>query len=234
MVGKVPKILVTGEHDERAPEGVEWVCVPVLRFERLTVAAPLIAEAVERPFGWIVFASPRAVTFWCETLLEHGVDLPIETQVACVGESTAAAAEEAGFSPDFYPTEPGSEAFLVEFEDLLSNTLEKPRVLIPQAEGGRPAIALRLKELGCDVTEVPLYKSIPRDDLGGLDRLGDLSGLIFTSPSSAEALLARFTPPAGVQWIAIGQYTRDFLAGRGAKDVRLLPGGEFSRVREVL
>ena len=68
------------------------------------------------------------------------MELPIETQVACVGESTAAKASDAGFNPDFFPTEPGSEVFLEEFEDMVSNTQDKPRVLIVQAEKGRVKI----------------------------------------------------------------------------------------------
>ena len=56
----------------------------------------------EKPFDWIIFTSVRAVRFWSDFLLEQGIDFPIETQVACIGETTAHAAEMDGILPIFF------------------------------------------------------------------------------------------------------------------------------------
>src|SRR5262245_6593332 len=134
------RVIVTGEHDleEKSltlSDGrrVEWIELNLLHFERLPIEKEFLEALSARPFQWILFTSPRSVQFWTETLVEHGLDFPVETQVACIGEKTATVAGDQGYTPDFYPTESGSEAFVEEFKDLLSNQNDKPRVLIPQA-----------------------------------------------------------------------------------------------------
>lgn len=227
------RILVTGEHDESLPSGFDWVSLVVLQFERLPVACALLTEAVEKPFDWILFTSPRAVRFWSETWVEKGMDFPLQTQVGCIGESTANAARQDGFDPDFYPTEPGSEAFLAEFEHLLSNTSSKPRILMPVAEKGRLAIPLRLGALGCSVTTVPIYRTSPRQDLQ-VPSLEGFRAVVFTSPSSVDAILSKAAVPEGVQVVGIGRYTCEHLQTLGFSKAKPLPDGAFHRLGEVL
>lgn len=228
----LPRILVTGEHEGSLPSGIDWVSLSVLDFERLPVAAELIRAVAEKPFDWIFFTSPRAVRFWSETWVEHGLDFPLQTQVGCIGERTAEAAAQDGFNPDFYPTEPGSEAFLSEFEHLLSNTSVKPRILMPVAEKGRVTIPLRLRELGCAVVTVPLYRTSARPDLA-VPALADFDAVVFTSPSSVDAVLAKTTVPEGVRIVGIGRYTSDHLGSLGLSAAQL-PEGSFDRIGEVL
>ena len=235
------KILVTGEpvdDADRFPREaggreLEWTRLPVLRFERLPVAPELMRTVVEKPFGWVILASPRAVRFWTETLLEHQVDFPLETQVACLGEKTADAAADDGFTPDFYPTEPGTETFLAEFEDLLAQRAEKPSILMPVAEGGRPTIRERLVELGCEVTVVPLYRTLPVEERPAAAVAGH-DALVFTSPSSVDAFLRHFEIPSGVRVVSLGRYTGEHLVRRGVAGARLLPHGDFRRIGDVL
>src|SRR4051812_45839061 len=100
------RIIVTGDHqdfDSRFPSELghqgrplEWISLPVLRFERLAVDRNILEQVTERPFDWIVFTSPRSVNFWSEVLLENGLDFPVETQVACIGIKTAEFANNDG------------------------------------------------------------------------------------------------------------------------------------------
>lgn len=242
-MGETWKVLVTGEHASLANhssllvEGkpVEWFQLSVLQYERLPVSETLLHTVQDSPYGWIVFTSPRAVKFWTETLLEQGADLPIETQVACIGETTANAASLDGYTPDFYPTEPGSEQFLLEFKHLLSNTAEKPRVLLVQAEGGRTLLAQSLSQLGCAVTVLPLYRSHARAALPDFSahQVNAFDAVVFTSPSSVEAFKKHFPIPARAKIGAIGTYTRDCLASAGIQ-ARLLPEGNFQRIGDIL
>jgi len=240
------RILVTGERedlDHRLPSelgfnglSLEWISLPLLRFERLTVDAEVIENALAIPPEWIIFTSIRTVTFWSELLMETGVDFPLESQVACIGETTAEAANQDGFTPDFYPTEPGSEKFLEEFEHLLSNNSVKPRVLIPISESGRGLIALRLKELGCTVTTLPIYRTIAREDAGrwiSQEQIAKSSMIIFTSPSSVDAFLQNFSVPENISVACLGKYTSEYLSKKGLKN-RIVPGGDFERVGELL
>ena len=94
------RIIITGEHEDLAARcptrlvrdgrPLQWVELPVLRFEKLPVDPAVIDELVKKPVDWILFTSTRSVRFWAETLMEKGVDFPVETQVACIGEHTAA------------------------------------------------------------------------------------------------------------------------------------------------
>ena len=168
--------------------------------------------------------------------MEAGIDFPLETQVACIGEKTAEVANLDGFTPDFYPTEPGSEKFLEEFEHLLSNNSVKPRVLMPMAKAGRPMIAQRLKELGCNVVTIPLYETLPREDIGRTitqEELKKSSMIVFTSPSSVDAFISHFRIPEDVLVASIGKFTSDYLTGKGVEN-QIVPCGDFERVGELL
>ncbi len=240
------RILVTGEHDDlasRCPSqldtgrALEWVQLPVLEFERLPVSADLVERLIQKPMNWIFFTSQRSVQFWSEVLLENGVDFPLETQVACIGESTAEAAARDGFNPDFYPTEPGTECFLREFEDLLSNNSQKPSFFIPMAEGGRTTIRDRLKELGCEVLSITLYRTKPRKDLGvsfSEAELAKFDLILFTSPSSFDAFSRAFRVPGEVKVASLGRYTAQHLIRKGLSDQKQLPDGDFQRIGELL
>lgn len=243
-MGEPIRILVTGEHEDlEKPEAtsaggrpIEWIQLPVLRFERIPVDAAIVEDLVASPVEWILFTSQRAVRFWSELLLETNVDFPLETQVACIGERTAEYASQDGFTPDFYPTEPGTEKFLEEFRDLLSNNTVKPRVVIPMAEGGRTTIRDELAALGCKVISIPLYRTLPLDDIPKrltAEELSKVSAILFTSPSSVDAFTKHFQIPKQAKVVAIGQFTGEYLEKKGLGP-RLLPEGDFQRIGEVL
>ncbi len=238
------KVLVTGEHESlpticdtpSGPKEVEWVQVPVLFFEKLPVEDEVIENLIKKPADWIFFTSPRAVQFWTEALLQLGVDMPLETQVACIGEATAKAAGLDGFTPDFYPTEPGSEKFLEEFADLLSNNTRKPTVFIPMAEGGRTLVRDKLTEMGCQVTWIALYRTLPLDGMPPqlAESLAGSDAILFTSPSSVEAVTQSLRLPQTLKVVSLGKFTAEKLEEKGVRSFELLPEGDFSRIGEVL
>ena len=88
-MGKNIKIVVTGENrdlEENIPSAhldsdvsFQWVQWPVLEFKKLTVSPEVLARVIEKPYEWIIFTSPRAVRFWTETMVEAGLDFPLET-----------------------------------------------------------------------------------------------------------------------------------------------------------
>ena len=240
------RILVTGEHEDfqsRCPsalpsgEPLEWVQIPVLEFQRLPVPEGIVERLIHKPVDWIIFTSSRAVSFWSEVLMEQGLDFPLETQVACIGEHTAEIASRDGFTTDFFPTEPGTEKFLEEFEDLLSNNSVKPSIFIPMAEGGRTTLRDRLKSQGCEVISISLYRSLPRTDIAktlSKEELEKASLILFTSPSSCDALLKAHQIPSHVKVASLGRYTASHLLNKGFIDQKMLPDGDFHRIAEVL
>lgn len=237
------RIIVTGEHKEtslptRLSDGatLAWRSVPVLEFEKIPVEKKLVETLIKDPVDWIIFTSERSVRFWGEVLMEGGVDFPVKTQVACMGEHTAKTAELDGFAPDFYPTEHGSEKFLEEFESLLSNHPDKPSIFLPMAHRGRTTIRDRLVELGCKVTPVPLYRTLHRKDIANLlssEELEKADLILFTSPSSFDAFTKSMTLPRGIKIAGLGRYTCSHLQAKGLTHV-MLPEGDFQRIGEIL
>lgn len=238
------KILVTGEHDDletKLPKELpgigplEWVMIPVLEFELLRIDPDKWDSILQKPVDWILFTSRRSVTFFSEVLLEQGWDFPVETQVACIGEHTAAAANQDGFSPDFYPTDPGTESFLEEFESLIRNNSQKPSVFIPISQSGRMTIGDRLKQLGCEVFSLPLYKTKPKQRLRVSEGdIIDSSCVVFTSPLSYDAFASHLPLPRNAKIMSIGRYTAGHLASKGFEKTIPVPGGDLSRIGEVL
>lgn len=241
-MGSAWKVLVTGDHESLlhtpvlvAGKPVEWKQVRVLEYERLPLNPETLEKVQQHPYEWIIFSSPRAVRFWTETLLEKGQDLPIETQVACIGESTAEAASQDGYTPDFYPTEPGSECFISEFSDMISNQPEKPTVLIVQAENGRTFLATELARLGCRVSSVFIYRSKARETISELptQSLAECDAVVFTSPSSFDAFQKHFQIPPPTKVGAMGTFTQERLKKAGIAS-KLLPEGNFQNIGELL
>ena len=241
---KTVRILITGEHDDPtsfpkslAEDGtrLEWISLPVLRFERLPVDAETVERLVAKPMEWVVFTSQRTVRFWSDCLMEHGFDFPAETQVACIGEKTAQVASMEGFTPDFFPSEPGTECFLEEFESMIGRN--RPSVFLPMAEGARLTLRNRLRDLGCELQALPLYRTLPREDLRQAydeKRLEQTQLVLFTSPSSVDAFTSVFSIPPQVKIASLGHYTARHLEQKGYSDQRMLPAGDFQRIGEVL
>lgn len=237
------KVVVTGDHESLKGihpmtvqgRAVEWIQIPVLDYERLPISDETLAKVQSAHFHWLVFTSPRSVKFWTETLLEKGIDLPIETQVACIGEATANVASNDGYTPDFYPTESGSEQFAIEFEDMISNIPDKPSILILQAENGRTFIAEALSRLGCTVSSAFLYRSRPKTDRPStsVELMEASNAVLFTSPSSFEAFKRHFPIPKHPRIGAMGTFTREHLKKMGI-EARLLPEGDFQNIGDLL
>lgn len=240
------KILVTGDHEDlnsRFPselghrgQPLEWISIPVFSYERLQVDPDILKALDGDPPDWLIFTSQRSVGFWVDLLLEHGMSFPTQTQVAAIGQRTAEIANQEGFTPDFYPTEPGTEKFLEEFQDLLSNTYIKPYVFIPMAEGGRTTLRDELSNIGCRVKWVSLYRSVPKEDLLETVSQNDVDSadiILFTSPNSVDVFKSHFKIPKKVQVASIGRYTLEHLSKMGIKAERL-PDGDFERIGELL
>jgi uroporphyrinogen-III synthase len=240
------RILVTGDRAEvlpsyptELPDGIklEWKSLQVLCYDRIAVSPDIVERLVHKPAEWVIFTSPRAVEFWVTALLDSGWDFPAETRVACIGEKTADVAAEFGLNADFVPSRPGTEGFLDEFEPLLRKKHVKPTVFIPMAEGGRLTITNRLKDLGCEVLRVPVYRTRPVEDLS--DRMTQsefdaFSLVLFTSPSSVDALTQCFSIGPNTNLVAIGDFTARHLQDQGYGMRKVLPEGDFARIAEVL
>ena len=207
------RVLVT-----RAAEQAAEICAALRSKGAIPVVRPMIElaaiegeaerEAVERAIAGlssytaVVFTSSNAVRFFalaCGGPQGPEVSPPplaAQTRVFCVGDATARAAFEAGMPVHLVASgRSDAEALLARLLSALDGADE--RVLIPRSRIARTVIADGLGASGVAVDSVAFYENrrpaMDDDEVRGLIESGDLSALIFTSPSTVDHLLAALT-----------------------------------------
>jgi len=142
---------------------------------------------------WAVFTSENAVQVMLDLMQEQGADMRAfaGARVCAVGPATAKALAARGLIADLVPSEADGDAVL---EALLATDVEGASVLLPRAEGARPALPDGLRAAGANVDELTLYLSAPPADPPApvLDRVrrGDVDIVTFTSSSTVRNLVA--------------------------------------------
>jgi uroporphyrinogen-III synthase len=179
-----------------------------IRFPTLEILGPADKHAARAALGTarhahlLVFVSSNAVQYAFPLLPD---ELPIDLEIAAVGQATARALEAMGLPATLVPRRMDSEGLLA--LPLLED-MHGRRVIILRGNGGRELIAQTLRERGADVQQVEVYRrQLParggaRNLVAGWDRLVDAvvatSGAIldnlFTLVGEEGAGLVRRTP----------------------------------------
>ncbi len=155
--------------------------------------AALAALAALDDYALMIFVSLNAV--------EHGLALmgtarALEAR-ACmiaVGESTAAALEQAGFDSVLRPAQGSSSEALLALPELDGKSVAGSRILIVRGEGGRQLLGDTLSKRGARVTYAEVYRRArPEVNGGGLadrGRNGGIDTIVITSLEGFENLFA--------------------------------------------
>ncbi|WP_226011173.1 uroporphyrinogen-III synthase [Halomicrobium salinisoli] len=171
--------------DERTDEAVELleslgadpVPDPMLAVEP-TGAAP--REDAE----YVVLTSKTGV----ELAAEAGWD-PGEASVCAIGEATAEALEDAGYSVDLVPEEYSSTGLV----DALADDAAGARVEVARSDHGSDVLTDGLEDAGAYVHETVLYRLVRPESAGESAELaadGDLDAALFTSSLTVTHFLA--------------------------------------------
>lgn len=168
-------------------------CEPILRRRTLDPRLTRLPAA-----DWTVITSARTA----ETLDELGWAIPESSRIAAVGPATARALRHFGYEAELIPSG-GSTA-----EDLLA---EFPSghgtVALPASQLARPTLAEGLRDLGWDVTPIPVYTMEPVPPSPELTRAwrdGEFDAVIVTAGSIARAVDRLLGWPTGVRIVAFG------------------------------
>ncbi|MGA9060525.1 MAG: uroporphyrinogen-III synthase [Terracidiphilus sp.] len=212
--------------------GAEAIEVPVLEIQSPANFEPLDKALDEiHSYDWLILTSANTV----RALVERAAALMfplvsvVQLKVAAVGEATAEAAREAGFSiaivPDSYVAE--------ELIECIADQAAGRRVLLARAEIARDVIPDALRAAGAKVDVVDAYRNIMPEAAPGLLREAlakRIDAATFTSSSSVTHLAeaARRAgiafPFAGVAAVSIGSITTKTLRELGWE-----PAAEASR-----
>lgn len=220
------RIVVTRPPDAAAPFadrlrelGAEPVLLPTITIRPPQDTRPLDrALACLDQYDWVVFTSANAVEHvWkrLETLelhLEAGGWPPI----AAIGPATAGALAERELAPTLVPDRHVAEALAEAL--MATGDLRGRRVLLPQGNLARPALADSLRAVGAAVDAPIAYENV-RADVDRALLVQPIDAITFTSPSTAQNFATQFDDPVGVAGNAlvtcIGLITADAVRACG-------------------
>lgn len=153
-------------------------------------------------FDWLVFTSATAVRFFVPRI--PSCTLAHAPRIAAIGPRTAESVGQAGGQCALVASDSRQEGLL----ELLKPLAPQTRILLPQAEQGRPFLTLALRERQCEVCVVPVYRTVP---LVALPATPEFDVAIFASSSAFQAFLAQNTMASlyGKPIVAIGPTTAE-------------------------
>jgi uroporphyrinogen III methyltransferase/synthase len=202
LAGRSVIVTRTREQAAELVEPLEELGAEVLSLPVIAIVEPDdwgqvdIAIAHLSDYDWLVLTSTNGVDRFLARVREHGLD-PAErlassgVNVAAVGSATAARLQSAGVAVDLVPRGFHAEGLVDAFRD--SDACHGRRVLIPRALDAREVLPESLRELGCEVDVVPVYRTVPADpDAVVLDRIrkGTVDAVTFTSGSTVRNFIA--------------------------------------------
>ena len=191
------------------------VIAPMINFASTENEAAL-AEAFGRlesgSFDWLVVTSATTV----DVLVSQQIVVPAKTQVAAVGETTAAALQLAGYHVHFVPEVDNSARGIVRE---WPGEAGSGRVLIPHSDIAEPTIVAGLAALGLDVEYVAAYRTVGvsvSDEVAADVASGRVRAVLVTSGSVARQVAEQLAPlPIGTLVACIGPRTAFDARGAG-------------------
>lgn len=173
--------------------GAEVLAMPVLETVDPLDWTPV--DAAIRDIGtydWVVFTSTNGVDRFLHRFRElHGDHSALaSTCMAAVGSATAHRMRAEGFPPQVVPEDFRAEGLVDEFREMGAEKCR--RVLIPRAEEAREILPDALRDMGCHVDVVIVYRTAPAEpDPAVIARLreGSVDIVTFTSGAIASAFV---------------------------------------------
>lgn len=107
-------------------------------------------------YNWVIFTSVNGVKYFFDRIRKQKIDIRqmANARLAAIGPKTAIALEEKGLLVESIPEEYKAEALIEHLRPLVK---ENEKILLPRADIAREVLAVELREMGCDVTEVDAY-----------------------------------------------------------------------------
>lgn len=171
--------------DQLAALGAEPILFPTIEIAPLADYAALdqALAALDR-YHWVIFTSVNGVAAVWKRLELFRLQSQISNRkMACIGPATAQALAKRGVRARFIPHEYVAEAVIAGLGDVRGQ-----RILLPQAELAREALADELGRRGAAVHAIPVYRTLPAaPDPHGLAALRrGVDAITFTSSSTVR------------------------------------------------
>lgn len=151
------------------------------------VADPMLAIEptgdLPQPADYVILTSTTGIDILRESEWE-----PNEAVLCCIGEKTAAAARDAGWTVDRVPEEFSSAGMVAELRDVVDGK----SVEVARSAHGSATLLRGLRDAGADVHETVLYRLVRPAGSGvsaEMAAAGDLEAVAFTSSRTIEHFL---------------------------------------------
>lgn len=173
-------------------QGAVPVVAPLINFAPTNDQETLdraLKKLTEGEFDWVTVTSATTV----DVLFAHRTDIPPETKIAAVGETTAAALEAVGYDVSLVPDRDNSAAGMA--EQIIALESEPRRILTLRSEIAKPVLTQRLIEAGHHVESVVAYRTV---GVPVTERIlrdvtnGRINAILVTSGSVAEQVREQF------------------------------------------
>lgn len=173
--------------------GAEPVLAPTIRIEPPDDPKAVLASVrALGSYDWVVFTSANSVDAIVQALAAESLDARAfgAARICAIGPRTERALLTHGLRPDLVPTESKGEGVA---SALLEQVQQGGRVLLPRATVAREVLPNALREAGCVVDVVPVYRTEPPDQAQA-DRIRalvapeELDAVLFTSSSTVHNL----------------------------------------------
>ena len=153
-----------------------------------------------RDFDWLVLTSANGADRFFGRLLSLGLDCRAlaSAKVCAIGPATAARIEAHGLRPDLRPQQNVAESVVEVFGRI---DLRGRKILIPRGAVARELLPRALADMGAEVTEVKVYRTVrPEtrlDELRERLRRGEVDLVTFTSSSTVRHFVEMLSDRAG-------------------------------------
>ncbi|NLC77659.1 MAG: uroporphyrinogen-III C-methyltransferase [Clostridia bacterium] len=218
------RIVVTRAREQASAltSALEKLGAQVLEFPAIEIAPPLDWEPVDAAitalpeYQWIIFTSVNGVEQFFRRLLAVGQDVRslYGLKICAIGPKTREALEKLALKVEYMPEEYVAEAIV---EGLKGRVQPGEKVLLPRADIARKALPQALTELGAEVREVTVYRTVKSerkvDRLLSALRNKEIDLVTFTSSSTVRNFVAALPPEEkeplmeGVRVASIGPIT---------------------------
>jgi uroporphyrinogen-III synthase len=210
---------------------ISYPCIDIIPPEDTDPLDAAIRGVADGEYDLVVLTSANAAHIWAarNAILKIPVERLNDTLFACVGSSTAAAAEELiGVDVGLVASEYVAEALVDELADIID---PGDHVLLPQADIARPILRDQLTAMGATVNAVAAYRTILGSGGVALRPLlasGRIDAITLTSASAVRNLLRRLAGEgggkqdlSGVCTVCIGPVTADAALDDGIPEYTL-------------
>ncbi len=195
--------------------GATVIEAPAIRIEALDQTPLRAALGKLAAYQWLVVTSRNAVDLLWAALRDLDLDARAlaALKICAVGPATAEALLARGLAVDVIPDRYVAEGVIEKLR--ARSDVRGTRVLFARAAGARELLPAALREMGADVDEIEIYRSVP--DLSGLDRLvealdeSSIDLVTFTSASTVRHFVDALGPERArtVRGASIGPVTSD-------------------------